>query len=153
MFSGRIIIWVVDNLSHGRFLGLNSPSRSNTGSQMYKEYLKEAEGKELYEFNEGLIIYHLMEKGQGTYIDSIYIKPEYRTSKSALNYSLSFLTDIKKYEEDVYGEVDEVHPEASKMLSLYLNMGFNIHKIENKKIVLKMPDTTVKKLWNSVNGR
>ena len=34
MFSGRIITWVVDNLSHGRFLGLNSPSRSNTGSHM-----------------------------------------------------------------------------------------------------------------------
>tara|TARA_B100000902_G_C26523008_1_gene534176 strand:- start:80 stop:442 length:363 start_codon:yes stop_codon:yes gene_type:complete len=120
---------------------------------MYKEYLKEAEGKELYEFDKGLIIYHLMGEGQGTYIDSIYIKPEYRTNKSAVKYAASFLTDIKKYEEDVYGEVDEVHPEAGKMLSLYLNMGFDIHEMQDKRIILKMPHTTVKKLWDSVNDR
>jgi len=120
---------------------------------MYREYLKEAEGKELYEFKEGLIIYHLMGEGQGTYIDAIYIKPEFRTKDSALEYSAKFLTVIKKYEEDVYGEVDEVHPESGKMLSLYLNMGFDIHKIEHKKIILKMPHTTVKKLWDTVNGR
>lgn len=120
---------------------------------MYKEYLKEAEGKELYEFEQGFIIYHLLEEGKGTYIDSIYIKPEHRTNNAALDYSLSFLTDIKKYEEDVYGEVDDIHPEAGKMLSLYLKMGFDIHKIEHKKIILKMPYTTVKKLWDNVNGR
>ena len=65
---------------------------------MYKEYLKEAEGKELYEFKEGLIIYHLMGEGQGTYIDAIYIKPEFRTKDSALEYSAKFLTVIKKYQ-------------------------------------------------------
>ena len=46
-----------------------------------------------------------------------------------------------------------MHPESGKMLSLYLNMGFDIHKIEHKKIILKMPHTTVKKLWDTVNGR
>jgi len=120
---------------------------------MYKEYLKEAEGKELYEFDQGFIIYHLMGPGKGTYIDSIYVKPEYRTKTAALDYSLSFLTDIEKYEEDVYGEVDAVHPEATKMIQLYMNMGFNVHSMSSERLVLKMPHEVVTKLWNITNGR
>ncbi len=112
--------------------------------EYYKNYLQEGEGKELHTFKEGSIVHTDYEEG-GTFIDVIYLHPEYRDSNAAVRHTVDLLIDIKRYLNPVFCEVEEWQPDATNLLKHYIAMGFKIYEMKQGTTYLRMDPMVVQK--------
>ena len=105
--------------------------------EYYRNYLREGEGKELHTFKEGFIVHSDYEEG-GTFIDVIYVHPDYRDSVAAVRHTVDLLIDIKKYLNPVFCEVEEWQPDSTRLLKHYINMGFKVYEMQHGTTYLRM---------------
>lgn len=104
---------------------------------MYKDYIKEREGKDTLETEYGFIIYELTEND--LFIGDIYVKPEFRKQ----NIGKTLIDTVESYAKTLnvkiaYAMVDTRALNFNNSLSFALSIGYTINKItDNRLIFLK----------------
>lgn len=104
---------------------------------MWKDYLREKEGKETFEFEHGFITYLVHgENVKEIYISDMYIKPEFRKS----GYLRSFIKEIEKVAQErncvrmtAHIFLNSKNPEEPLVVDL--KYGFKIFKITDNSVI------------------
>ena len=116
--------------------------------EFYQKYLEEAENKKLYKTDKGFIVYKFRSR-YNLLLEIIWISPEYRTSTAAMEFAGDLFYTLGGANFDMYGEVDECHPNKTRMLSHYFQMGFEVDEMKPSKVIIKMPREKVLENYNN----
>lgn len=105
------------------------------GRSHYANYLKEREGKEVYESEEGFISYVI--EGDECYIETIYVAPIFRRLSSGTNMANIVATRAKEAGcKFLSGSSDPRAHGATDAMMAMLTYGFKLHSIKGDLIVL-----------------
>lgn len=112
-------------------------------SDLFKRYLREKEGLQLYEEENWFITYSVLNDFRGLkefYISHIYFEPEIRGGKHKLPVWDKVLEIANSYEADyISGDVDCTLNDPEKSLKFLFREGFKIDKLDGQIIYLFKP--------------
>lgn len=102
---------------------------------LYAKYLKEREGKETYEIEEGFITYVI--ENDECYIETIYVMPDFRRLDIGTRLA-DHVTKIAKKAGCTYlsGTVDPTTDGATDSMKALIYYGFRLHSLKDKTIIL-----------------
>ncbi len=106
-------------------------------SSLWKDYIKEREGKEMFELSGGFAVFKINED-ETCYLEHLYVVPELRGSGIASELCDGVADIAKKHDKKfLLGTVSPGTPGATHSMKVQLSHGFKISSIQGSMIVLE----------------